>query len=111
MYSRSAFAEALLHGSSEPGIVVRKRNVLTYCAASYIEDKLVLLDMCRARICRMGILAEHIQKSIKCGRSAEHERLLDGEMDRNISLKLGYQLAEAIGLRMVASGSRTPTFF
>jgi hypothetical protein len=109
MFSVSSFAEDLLYGSDKPGIVLRKRAVQTHCAARYLSDKAILLDMCRARICRLGMLSKDIQMSLATWRAGEHWRLLDGEYDVDISLKRAYQIAEAIGLRKVAFGLRIPT--
>lgn len=91
MFSVSSFAEDSLYGLDKPGIVIRKRTVCTHCAASYIEDKLIPLDTCRARICRMGNLTEGIQRALATWRLAEHNHILDGEYDCDISLKGAYQ--------------------
>ncbi|KQP62158.1 hypothetical protein [Methylobacterium sp. Leaf112] len=108
MFSVSSFAEDVLYGSDKPGIVLRKRAVATHCADSYLSDKGILLDMCRARICRLGMRSRDIHQSIPGWRAGEHWRLLDGEYDVDISLKRAYQIAEAIGLRKVAFGFEDP---
>lgn len=69
MYSRSAFAEDLFYGSDKPSIVLRKRAVLTHCANSYLSDELVPLNMCRARICRLGLLMKDVQQSLATWRA------------------------------------------
>ena len=102
MYAVSAFAEDILYGSDKPGIVVRKRAVRTHCAASYLSDKQVFLDMIRARVCRSGLRSEDIHRSLATWRAGEHWRLLDGDYDCDISLKRAYEVAEAIGLRKAA---------
>lgn len=69
MYSVSSIAEDILYGSDKPGIGVRKRAVRTDCAASYLSEKQVLLDMSRARICRMGVRSEDVHRSLATWRA------------------------------------------
>lgn len=105
MYSVSSFAEDILYGSDKPGIVVRKRAVRTHCAASYLSDKQELLDMCRARICRMWASVPTTSTGPwRPDAPGEHRCFLEGDYDCDISLRRAYQLAEAIGLRKAAFG-------